>query len=373
MRSTLFITSLFILILACKNENASNSKVESNQESTQTTRALAKFEPADGKCILFVGQDLESIGGLSAPYNDGYLDHFDKPGGFTMYTGISPDVESFGHTHKGLDGIWETVDWGDSDNNMSLQLEDPDFDNLALAIGFWMIGGHDRKIADGEHGEMIDKFGEWLKSLAPRPVFLRIGYEFSGPWNDYDRESYIKAYRRIKDQYDEMGITNVAYVWQSHGFDEPLDLLEAWYPGDEYVDWCAYSFFARWQDANMIEFARKRGKPVFIAEATPTIGSETVKQDGKTIELILSNDTQSARAWDEWFAPFFKTIEDNPDVVKAVSYINCNWKKHRMWFDNPHFQDVDARIQTSESISQKWNNEVSKDKYVQVKWPLTMP
>ena len=373
MKYKLLLVSFLLSIVSCKDQTAQNIKEEPEVEKVQMTRPLAKFEPANGKCILFVGQDLESIGGLSAPYNDGYMDHFKKPGGFTMYTGISPDVESFGHTHKGLDGIWNTADWGDSDNNMSLQLADPDFKNLALAIGFWMTGGHDRKIASGEHGEMIDKFGNWLKSLAPRPVFLRIGYEFSGPWNDYDRESYLKAYRRIKDRYDEMGISNVAYVWQSHGFDEPMDLLEDWYPGDEYVDWCAYSFFARWQDANMIEFAREKGKPVFIAEATPTIGSETVEENGKTIELILSDDNQSERAWDEWFAPFFRTIKDNPDIVKAVSYINCNWKTHRMWFDNPHFQDVDARIQTSETISQKWRTEISKDRYVGANWELDTP
>ena len=49
----------------------------------------------------------------------------------------------------------------------------------------------------------------------------------------------------MKHKYDSMGIENVAYIWQSHGFDEPDSLLEAWYPGDEYVDWCGVSFFNR--------------------------------------------------------------------------------------------------------------------------------
>ncbi len=353
MKQIIPVFAVFLL-LGCKVGSDSKLELPQNQEID-----LAKFEPADGHCLLFIGQELEAIGGLDAPYNDGYLDHFPKPDGFTMYTGISPGAESFGYTMKGLDGIWTTDDWGDSDNNMSAQLEDPDFDDLMLAIGFWMTGGHDRKIANGEHGEMIDRFGHWLKSLAPRPVFLRIGYEFHGPWNNYDRESYIKAYKRIKDRYDEMGIDNVAYVWQSHGFDEPHDLLESWYPGDEYVDWCGYSFFARWQDEQMIDFARKKGKPVFIAEATPTIGSLTVKEDGKTIPLVLSNDHHAERAWNEWFVPFFSAIENNQDVVKAVSYINCNWKSHRMWFDNPHFQEVDARMQTSPLITERWKKKIS--------------
>ena len=206
--------------------------------------------------------------------------------------------------------------------------------------------------------------GTWLKTLGRRPVFLRIGYEFSGAWNHYDRESFLTAYKRIKDKFDEMGVNNVAYVWQSHGWEEPMELLEAWYPGDEYVDWCAYSFFSRWDETNMIEFARKKGKPVFIAEATPTISSETVKTNGKTKETILGNPVQAEEAWEKWFVPFFKTIEDNKDIVKAISYINCHWKANEMWFDNPTFQDVDARLQTSETIATKWKERIYSDDFM---------
>lgn len=352
--------ALLILLSSCQpNESAEEN---TSSEPTEEVRPLAKFEPADGKCILFVGQDLESVGGLE-DYNDGYFDHFPTPGGFTMYSGISPGDTSFGYVMKGLDGIWETDDWGDSDNNMSLQLADEDFKHSALAIGFWMVN-HEGEVARGEQDEMVDRFGEWLKSLHPRPVFLRIGYEFSGSWNHYNREDFITAFRRIKDRYDSMGVKNVAYVWQSHGADEPLDFLASWYPGDEYVDWCAYSFFSRWEEANMVEFARQHGKPVFIAEATPTISTATTKTNGKTKETVLSNPAQAQEAWDNWFVPFFKTVTDNPDVVKAVSYINCHWKSHRMWFDNPTFQDVDARLQRSEMIRERWLEETGKATYL---------
>ena len=51
-------------------------------------------------------------------------------------------------------------------------------------------------------------------------------------------------------------------------------------------------------------------------------------------------------------------------MVKAVSYINCQWKANRMWLDNPTFQNVDARLQTSEMISEKWKAEVSTKRYL---------
>ena len=360
MKKLGFVFLLITLMLSCqediqKNNNYPNTKISD-------AKKYAKFEPQDGKCILFVGQELEAIGGLEE-WNDGYYDHFDAPGGFTMYTDFSPGDTMFGYVLKGLDGVFSTDRWGDYPSNMSLQLADDDFKHSALAIGLWMVN-HEKEVAEGKQDELVNRLGEWLKSLGKRPVFLRIGYEFSGEWNHYNKEDFLKAYRRIKDRFDVMGVNNVAYVWQSHGWEEPMELLESWYPGDNYVDWCGYSFFSRWDESNMIEFARKKGKPVFIAEATPTISTSTIKTNGKTKETILSNPDQANEAWEKWFDPFFKTIHENPDVVKAVSYINCHWKSHPMWFDNPTFQNVDARLQTSEMISNKWREETSKETYL---------
>lgn len=195
---------------------------------------------------------------MEAPYNDGYLDHFKRPAGFTLYTNFAPGDTSFGYVQKGLDGIWSTDDWGDSPSNMSMQLVDPDFEKMALAIGLSLVN-HEDKVADGTHDALIEKMGNWFKTLGKRPIFLRIGYEFDGhAWNHYDREAYIKAYKRIKDKMDEMDVDNVAYVWQSTGWVSTPDHLEEWYPGDDYVDWCGTSFFSRWREIEMYEFARKK-------------------------------------------------------------------------------------------------------------------
>ena len=114
----------------------------------------------------------------------------------------------------------------------------------------------------------------------------------------------------------------------------------------------------------MIDFARKKGKPVFIAEASPTISDFKVKFTGETKETVLSNPVQAQEAWDKWFIPFFKTIEDNKDIIKAISYINCNWRSHEMWFENPTFQKIDARLQTSEMISKGWMSKMNQTYYI---------
>ena len=154
---TYLIFASFFFIFTCQQEE--NKKPQSE---TEAKRALAKFEPEDGKCILFVGQELDAIGGLEK-YNDGYFDHFDAPGGFTMYTTFMPGTTEFGFKYKGLDGIHTTDNWGDGDSNMSLQLADPDFENSALAIGLKLVD-HEIKVAEGQHDSLITEFGPFLQN-----------------------------------------------------------------------------------------------------------------------------------------------------------------------------------------------------------------
>ncbi len=313
--------------------------------------SMAKFEPEDGQVLLFVGQELEAIGGVPG-FKNGYMDHFRKPAGWTAYTSFN----------GGLQGVWKTDTWGDGYSNMSLQLQH--FNNMALAIGIDFVN-QEENLATGSLDSTILDLGDFLKGLGNRPVFLRLGYEFDGhTWNHYDRLNYIKSFRRVKDKFDSLHVENVAFVWQSTGWPSNLDMLEQWYPGDEYVDWCGFSFFSRWNEQSMIEFARTKGKPVFIAEATPNISDFTTKFDGDTKETILSNPDQAKEAWEKWFLPFFNMIDENPDVVKAISYINCHWKNNDMWKNNPTFRDIDARLQTSDVISEQWNSIISQPKYI---------
>lgn len=358
-----FIVLLF-LNYACQEKKESVRNTFDSKEGTNQ-RKLAKFEPKGENILLFVGQELEAVGGLE-DYNDGYLDHFKKkPAGWTTYSNINPGENSFGRIQEGLDGLWKTHDWGDNGYNATLQVESESYSNMALAIGLQFVN-HEEKVTDGTHDILIDKLGDFLLSLGKRPVFLRIAYEFDGdPWNHYDQKSTIAAYKRIVDKLRAKGVENTAYVWQSTGSMSTQQQLEDWYPGDDYVDWLGTSFFNNWRKIEMFEFARKKRKPVFIAEASPTISDPDAEPNrGITLETKLSNPEQAEQAWQEWFVPFFDAIEENKDVVKAVHYINCHWDSHRMWFENPTFRKIDARLQLSEEISKRWNEKISDPKFI---------
>ena len=315
------------------------------------------FEPKDGQCLVFIGQDLEAVGGLDE-YNNGYVDYFKTPAGITVYTNLSPGDESYGHYNKGLDGIKTMDNWGAGETHAGIYLQDATFKNSALAIGLSFVN-HEKNIAKGKHDQLIEELAEWIKA-SHRPVFLRIGYEFDGwDWNHYKRKHYLNTWKRIHAIFKKLEVDNVAFVWQSKGTGSGQMILEKWYPGDDLVDWCAYSYFGN-PDQEMITFARKHHKPVFIAEAAP------VREiDNLYFSSDLKNDQLDQVIWFEWFEPFFKTIRENSDVIKAFSYINCDWASQPMWINNPTFQKVDSRIQMSTFVSRKWQDEMEKSLYLQ--------
>ncbi|WP_462250326.1 glycosyl hydrolase [Ekhidna sp.] len=318
-------------------------------------KKLAKFEPADGSCLVFIGQDTETIGGL-ANYSDGYCDYFDMPAGITLYSNLSPGINSYGYITKGNDGLKETANWGAGDSCAKCHFENEKFNEVMLALGVSMVG-HEKAIAKGNHDQLIEDLALWVKGLK-RPVFLRLGYEFDGwDWNNYSRKHYLNAWRKVHAVFNELEVGNVAFVWQSKGVGSSQEILEEWYPGDEYVDWCGYSYFGN-PDTEMLTFARKHSKPVFIAEASPVR-----ENDGLYFSSLLSNPEEADKLWEQWFIPFFETIDEHSDVIKAFSYINTNWQKQIMWKNNPLFKHVDARIQSSEYVSEKWKTELAKPKY----------
>ena len=194
---------LFTSCIGCENKEHDTPAPEPNE------RELSKYEPEDGKCFVFIGQDLGAVGGLEQ-YNEGYCDHFQTPAGITVYLGLG------GSDTDKVSGLYDIDNWGSGDCCANLYPQSERFNNSMIAVGLAIVG-NETDIASGKYDRKLDIIGEWFKKLAPRPVFLRIGYEFDGTdWNHYVPETYIPAYKHIKDHFDAAGIHNVAYVWQSN-------------------------------------------------------------------------------------------------------------------------------------------------------------
>ena len=312
-----------------------------------------RFTPPPGRTLLIIGQDLDSVRGYVEATGG-------PPGGVTTYTDLSE-----GEHETLLLGLMEPADWGAGRiHGADLVSTYPE---SALAIGLFLVdrtGSNLTHIADGTHDNAIDRLGAFIRN-AGRPVFLRIGYEFDGPWNHYEPEAFVEAFRHIVDRLRERGVDHFATVWQSFAGSAARyggHPVTAWYPGDDYVDWFGTSWFEAEPAAHdaFVALARQHHKPVMIAEATPR-GFDLERltfspvSDGRSFSSL---DADSV--WTAWFEPFFRYVHENADVIRAVAYINADWKNQAMWaVDANNGYWGDSRIQANPRILERWRAEIS--------------
>jgi hypothetical protein len=281
----------------------------------------AKFLPQHGR-LLIIGQQPEVIG-------DYVRETGVVPGGVMTYTSV-----------QFADGLSSPVDHGGGVQHAQYLIER--YPGTAVQIGLYMVGILDEILA-GNHDENVRKIADWMKQ-AGRPIYLRIGYEFDFKDNGYDPEKYRSVFRYIVDRLRAEGVNNVAYVWHTAAsVGHPGNFLE-WYPGDDYVDWFAVSFFDMQQTATVEKFgdlARQHGKPLMIAESTP-VGRYTVQ--GRK----------------EWLGKFFGLIRRMD--IRVACYINSPWDTYPMFKDQKW---GDARVQADPEIKALWVKEISSGDYLQ--------
>ena len=145
----------------------------------------------------------------------------------------------------------------------------------------------------------------------------------------------------------DANLTNFATVYASSSGATPQQ-FEQYDPGPEYYDWVGYSWWGGERDGQAaLDFARKVGKPIFIAEATP--------------RGHFFDREEPQQVWDTWFQQFFAHIEENKDVVRAVSYINANWEGQDMWKGEKWGQ---TRLETAPLLKSKWLEKMAEAQFV---------
>ncbi|CAN5675014.1 hypothetical protein BH23GEM10_BH23GEM10_01390 [soil metagenome] len=136
-------------------------------------------------------------------------------------------------------------------------------------------------IAAGTYDFYIDAWAQDAIRFG-RPVLVRFAHEMNDsyryPWGPQNNrpEDFIAAWRRVVQRFRDAGAGNVLWVWAPH---IAYDGYEAFYPGDDVVDWVAtgtlnYGAVANWsQWWTFDEIFGQRytrlagfGKPIMIAE-----------------------------------------------------------------------------------------------------------
>jgi hypothetical protein len=380
----------------------------------------ARNLPANNKILFFLGQDSETL-------TDYRVDVLDKDatvprlGGITLYTSIVS-----ANKKDNLINLTKNLDHGAGIINFSRSLRE--FPDAALAVGLYLsdaatgckseptraiagiLGNGISKDHVSSYRADVDKLITFLKDTH-RPVFLRIGYEFDGPWNCYSPDSYKLAFRYIKQRIDELKADKVATVWQSAAWPRNQAIyqvtdanhLDKFYPGDDLVDWVSLSVFYgknyqqhQWacdqlnpdsftphvtplsQQERILNFARSHKKPVMIAEAAP-VGFDNTQLTTSCIFTNRPSPITAEAIWESWYADWFAFIEDNKDVVRGVHYINTNWRSQSMWrctakslagsknCNQGYWGD--SRVQANPIILQKFKQAINRNSYVNGREP----
>lgn len=333
------IIILVVIVSALLGNQAEAGKARLDGSYAPRLFFNAKFESRD-RVLHGAGQDHESF--LS--YREA-LGSKNRPAIYMEYVGLGRSLE-------------EIKAWGEE---IKAKLAGNENAELIPQIGISMGRGKDGLVSEGKIDSQIEAICQALKALE-RPVFVRIGYEFEGSWNNYSPDSYRKAFIRIARALKDYK-ANTATVWCAAGgsqADVAVDLVMEYYPGDEWVDWWAIDTFSP-KDINLskthefLDQARLHHKPVMIGEATP-----------RYVGVLEGEDS-----WERWFAPFFKLIRSRPEI-KAFCYINWDWEYFAGSLGRPWGNWGDARIQMNSFVLEQYQNEMSLSLYEHSK-PVSTP
>lgn len=171
---------------------------------------------------------------------------------------------------------------------------------------------------------------EYAKELGALniPIFLRYASEMNGqwaPWNG-DPTKYIEKWRMVHDVFEQEA-PNVAMVWSPA--EVPLNEIDKYYPGDNYVDWVGLSIYsAQFENGDITKTTDQRNplsgldyvynkyanrKPIMISEygASHQAGYGANKQD--TTKFAIAKMTY-----------FYENIRIKYPRVKCIQWYSAN-------------------------------------------------
>lgn len=161
---------------------------------------------------------------------------------------------------------------------------------------------------------------------ADTPLFLRFASEMNGDWTAYsgDPEAFVTTWRMVHDVFEEEA-PQVAMLWTVFTF--PESTMDAYYPGDDVVDWVGVNLYnvayhndridhdakeedpLRLLDEVYLRYSHK--KPIQIAEYGATNYSRTDGQDHRHLAV-------------EKIQRLYGELPKRYPRVKAVNYFNVN-------------------------------------------------
>jgi beta-mannanase len=185
-------------------------------------------------------------------------------------------------------------------------------------------------IASGSYESYVTQFIQDAKDWGG-PVLLRFAHEMNGnwyPWDGYHNgansdaaEKYKQAWIYIYNVKQTLEADNVYLVWSPNNTDTPVaswNTPEAYYPGDQYVDWVGMDGY-NWGDGSW---------QAFDATFGPIYNKLTVLTN-KPLMIGEFASAEQGGSKADWITDALSQIQNNYPRVKIFCWFNIN--KERDW------------------------------------------
>jgi hypothetical protein len=183
-----------------------------------------------------------------------------------------------------------------------------------------------RDVAAGKLDAYIRRYARAVREYG-QPLLIRLfNGEYNGSWwygvspkADYrvTTSDFVKAWRRVVDIFRAVGTMNASWAWVVNAYPKEPGLapgldrdIDAYWPGDAYVDWAGADFYdvgpPSWLDGPYA-FAVAHHKPFFVGEFA-------IRHEWSGVP---------PGKWQFWLEAALDYIESHP-AIKAISYFNFN-------------------------------------------------
>jgi hypothetical protein len=210
------------------------------------------------------------------------------------------------------------------------------------------------QVAAGGADNAIDRVAIGLKAY-PHPVFLAIFHEPEddelGPGTGMTADDYVAMYRHVVERLRAHGVTNAVFVMNYMGFSRWANRVDAFYPGNDVVDWIAYDPYGFAAETSMDKLlnspsgawpgfynwavAKAPEKPLMLAEWGYDLGSQpNAAAILDSAVSVLQSQFPRIKAfvfWNDRMAPFkFRLDQQTPE---GRSYAQA----YARFAENPYF------------------------------------
>ena len=242
---------------------------------------------------------------------------------------------------------------------------------------YWEPGYQSRysmqKIIDGQFDQYLTQWADVVKNFN-KPVMVTFGVEMNGDWfpwsgiyqgggttfgfGDSSRadgpERFVSAYRHIIQVFRNRGVMNA--TWLFHVNHQPFpaaswNTYEAYYPGDDYIDWVGVSIYgAQTHDEDWVSFA---------SLAEPAYNALKARFSHKPIMLAEWGVGEFPKKGNkaEWYTAALSKIRTNYPLFKMAIVYHERWEN-----DDGSFSDL--RVDSTPAALQAYKQGISPVYYL---------